>query len=105
MAEPTLTYGPKIWTTTKMYEARIETTVMKLLRSAAGYTGKEQKSRNELNISNINNNNSEIHISVEISRSTNGRQTNSKDNSYTQLKRRRNTGRMKGIGWNRPSIT
>jgi hypothetical protein len=38
MAVPTFAYGSKIWTITKKLEAKIETAVMKFLRSVACYT-------------------------------------------------------------------
>jgi hypothetical protein len=44
MAIPVLTYGSKIWTTTKKtQEENIETTVITFLWSLAGYTRKNRK--------------------------------------------------------------
>jgi hypothetical protein len=57
-AVPTLTYGSQIWIT-KKEEAKTESAEMTFLRSAAGYTRKDQirntKIREKLNIFNPNN--------------------------------------------------
>jgi hypothetical protein len=65
---------------------------MKFLRSVAGYTREDQirntNIRKQLNIFNLNAKNLKIQITVEISRATSGRQTNSGENSKLETKKK-----------------